>query len=51
MADGPSHFTTVQVLDMLEDETQEQMDMIDEPMGEGSDDDLGFDVESGEDNR
>ena len=42
---------TAEVLDMLEDETEEQMDMIDEPMCEGSDDDLGFDVESGEDNR
>jgi len=51
MAEGPSHFITAEVLDMLEDEAEEQMDMIDEPMCEGSDDDLGFDVESGEDNR
>ena len=41
MAKGPSHFNTEEVLSMLEEEEVDE-----EPMCDGSDDDLGMEMDS-----
>ena len=43
MAEGPSYYSAAEVIDMLSEEMEEVNDDIDEPMCEGSEDDLGLD--------
>ena len=45
MAEGPSYYNTEEVISMLEGQEQE---MEGEPMCDGSDDDLGFELNSDE---
>jgi len=50
--EGPSHFSAEQVIDMLDVDVEEgEQDDFDEPMCEGSDDDLGVDFGSDEEDR
>ena len=52
MAEGPSYFSAEQVIDMMDAEVEEEeQDDIDEPMCEGSDDDLGVNFRSNEEDR
>lgn len=51
MAEGPFYYSAAEVIDMLEEEMEEGNAVIDEPVCEGSKDDLGLDLGNDEEER
>jgi len=51
MAEGPTYYSAVEVIDMLNKEMEDVNDDIDEPMCKGSEDDLGLDLGNDEEEK